>query len=145
MPNLPLSKDFAMSSSLCLGSGAPFSWLLLSLRYQQKRHLLRGLEDSFSVPAHPTPLFCFLQGAQHRNQRVHCPFISLLAHHLPLSFSPFLTKRMRTELCFVHCCCCCSVTKSCLTPCDPMNCSTPGFSVHRHLPEFAQTHVRRVQ
>ena len=23
---------------------------------------------------------------------------------------------------------CCSVTKSCPTPCDPMNCSTPGFS-----------------
>ena len=25
---------------------------------------------------------------------------------------------------------CCSVAKSCLTPCDPMNCSLPGFSVY---------------
>ena len=25
--------------------------------------------------------------------------------------------------------------------CDPMNCSTPGFSVLHYLPEFAQTHV----
>ena len=25
--------------------------------------------------------------------------------------------------------CCCSVTKSCPTLCDPMNCSTPGFPV----------------
>ena len=25
-----------------------------------------------------------------------------------------------------------------------MNCSTPGLSVHHHLPEFTQTHVHRV-
>ena len=36
---------------------------------------------------------------------------------------------------------CCSVTKSCLTLWDPMNCSTPGFPVLYCLPEFAQTHV----
>ena len=35
----------------------------------------------------------------------------------------------------------CSVTKSCLTLCDPMNCSTPGFSFLHYLMEFAQTHV----
>ena len=27
--------------------------------------------------------------------------------------------------------------------CDPMDCSTPGFPDCHHLPEFAQTHVRR--
>ena len=37
--------------------------------------------------------------------------------------------------------CCGSVTQSCLTLCDPMDCSTPGFPVLYHLPEFAQTHV----
>ena len=37
--------------------------------------------------------------------------------------------------------CCCSVTKSSLTLCDPVNCSTPGFPVLHSLPEFAQTHV----
>ena len=31
-------------------------------------------------------------------------------------------------------CCCCSVAKSCLTLWDPMDCSTPGSSVLRHLP-----------
>ena len=36
---------------------------------------------------------------------------------------------------------CCSVTKSCLTLCDPMDYSTPGFPVLHGLPEFAQTHV----
>ena len=33
---------------------------------------------------------------------------------------------------------CCSVPKSCLTLCNPMNCSTPGFLIPHHLPEFAQ-------
>ena len=37
-----------------------------------------------------------------------------------------------------------SVTQSCLTLCDPMNCSTPGCPVHHQLPEFTQTHVHRV-
>ena len=40
--------------------------------------------------------------------------------------------------------CCCSVTKLCLILCDPMDCSTPGFPVLHHLPEFAQTHVHWV-
>ena len=34
-----------------------------------------------------------------------------------------------------------SVTQSCLTLCNPMNCCTPGFPVLHHLSEFAQTHV----
>ena len=40
--------------------------------------------------------------------------------------------------------CCCSVTKSCLTLCDPTDCSTPGSSVLHYLLEFAQIHVHRV-
>ena len=38
-------------------------------------------------------------------------------------------------------CCCFSVTKSCPTLCDPMDCSMPGFIVLHCLPEFAQIHV----
>ena len=37
-----------------------------------------------------------------------------------------------------------SVTQSCPTLCDPMNCSTPGLPVHHQLPEFTQTHVHWV-
>ena len=37
-----------------------------------------------------------------------------------------------------------SVAQSCPTLCDPMNCSTPGLPVHHQLPEFTQTHIRRV-
>ena len=35
-----------------------------------------------------------------------------------------------------------SVTQSCLTLCDPMDCRTPGLPVPHQLPEF--THVHRV-
>ena len=37
-----------------------------------------------------------------------------------------------------------SVTQSCPTLCDLMNCSTPSFPVHHQLLEFTQTHVHRV-
>ena len=37
-----------------------------------------------------------------------------------------------------------SVTQSCPTLCDPMNCSTPGLPVHHQLPELTQTHVHCV-
>ena len=33
-----------------------------------------------------------------------------------------------------------SVAHSCLTLCDPVDCSTPGLPVHHQLPEFTQTH-----
>ena len=37
-----------------------------------------------------------------------------------------------------------SVTQSCLTLCDPMGCSTPGFPVHHQFLELTQTHVHWV-
>ena len=37
-----------------------------------------------------------------------------------------------------------SVTQSCPTLWNPMDCSTPGFPFHHQLPELAQTHVHRV-
>ena len=37
-----------------------------------------------------------------------------------------------------------SVAQSCPTLCNPMDCSTPSFSVHHQLPELAQTHVHQV-
>ena len=37
-----------------------------------------------------------------------------------------------------------SVTQSCPTLCDPMNCSTPSLPVHHQLPESTQTHVHCV-
>ena len=45
--------------------------------------------------------------------------IPVLLNHCFISF-------IRVFMCF---CCCCSVAKSCLTLCDPMDCSTPGLPV----------------
>ena len=40
--------------------------------------------------------------------------------------------------------CCCIATKSCLTLCNPIDCSMPGYSVLHCLLEFAQIHVHWV-
>ena len=37
-----------------------------------------------------------------------------------------------------------SVAQWCLTLCNPMDCSTPGFPVHHQLPDATQTHVHWV-
>ena len=37
-----------------------------------------------------------------------------------------------------------SVAQSCLTLCNPTDCSMPGLPVHHQLPEFTQTHVHWV-
>ena len=39
---------------------------------------------------------------------------------------------------------CSSAVQSCPTLCNPMDCSTPGFSVHHQLLDLAHTHVYRV-
>ena len=59
------------------------------------------------------------------------------------SFRGSSQSRDQTQVSSISClgCCCCSVAQSCPTLCDPMNCSTPGFPVLHHLPEFVQTHV----
>ena len=38
-----------------------------------------------------------------------------------------------------------SVTQLCLTLCNTMDCSMPGFSVHQQLPELTQTDVHQVR
>ena len=47
-------------------------------------------------------------------------------------------KKPPKGFCGFLACCCCSFTELCLTLHDPMDCSTPGFPVLHHLPEFAQ-------
>ena len=41
--------------------------------------------------------------------------------------------------------CGCSIALSCLTLCDPMDCSMPGFPALHYLSEFAETHVHWVK
>ena len=58
--------------------------------------------------------------------------------HLKAKKTFFLTT---TE---IGCCCSCSAAQSCLTLCNPTDCSTPSFPVHHQLPELTKTHVHRV-
>ena len=71
-----------------------------------------------------------------REARVRTP--SPLAGSLVTGYT-FWLKHFCLTGCF-----CCSVTQSCSTLCDPMDCSTPGFPVLHYLPEFTQTHVHCV-
>ena len=50
-----------------------------------------------------------------------------------------MISNAKVKLCLVS-----SVAQSCLTLCDPMDCSTPGLPVHHQLPELTQTHIHRV-
>ena len=68
---------------------------------------------------------------QKKKKRVVC-LLTAMAHTVALEHLPLHLRRQ---------CCCCSVAQSCLTLCDPMNCSTPSLPVPHHLPEFAQVHV----
>ena len=58
--------------------------------------------------------------------------------------SVFRIRGTRVYLCGRLCCYCCSVTQSCLTLCDPVDCSMPGLPVH-HQPEITQTCVHWVR
>ena len=49
------------------------------------------------------------------------------------------TREVSIIIC--KCLCFCSVTQSCLTLCDPMDCSMKGFLVPHYLPELVQIHV----
>ena len=46
---------------------------------------------------------------------------------------------MQTWFCYIS-----SLSQSCLTLCDPMDCSMPGLPVHQQLSKTAQTHVHQV-
>ena len=57
---------------------------------------------------------------------------------------PTVTKIWRGEGGWYINCQLSSVAQSCLTLCDPIDCSMPGFLVHHQLQELTQTHVHWV-
>ena len=62
--------------------------------------------------------------------------------YLFLSLVNFFGARNLVHLLFLNCFC--SVAQSYPTLCSLMDCNTPGFPVHHHLLELAQTHVHCV-
>ena len=69
--------------------------------------------------------------------------IEPMFHMSPALAGRFFTNSTTWEALFYDGCCC-SVAQLCLTVCNPMDCSLPGFPVHHQLPELAQTHIHRV-
>ena len=65
---------------------------------------------------------------------------------LKLLWNQFLVSGSRKMKVKIHelYCCCCSVTKSCLTLCDPVDHSIPDFPVLHYFPELTQAHVHWV-
>ena len=55
-----------------------------------------------------------------------------------------LSSKVATPFYIPTCSCYCSIAQLCPTPCDSMDCSTPGFPVLYHLLKLAQTHVHWV-
>ena len=77
---------------------------------------------------------------------IHTPFHASIYISLHLLFTHSSTKPSvypYTQTPFFGYCCC-SVTKLCLTLCDPVNCCMPDFRALHCLPEFAQTHIHWV-
>ena len=89
-----------------------------------------------SMPCFPV-LHCLLKLAQ-----VHVHWVGDIHTHICSKIYLYVQKYIYISICFyfyVR-----SVAQSCLTLCDPMNCSTPGLPVHHQLPEFTQTHIHWV-
>ena len=67
----------------------------------------------------------FLQGSSWPGDRTWVSYVSCMADGF------FTTSAASVS----------SVSQSCPTLCEPMDCSTPGLPVHHQLLEFTQTHV----
>ena len=136
-----------------------FNGIFLSQKKKQNWVIYRDVDGSLLFISiqlwrgHPSSPFTKAGGRlfRFRTLQVGCVVFLVLSSSGPnpslRSFS-FVVRKVRElgeEKIFLpkgQCCChCCGVAKSCLTLCDPMDCSTPDFLVLHHLLEFARTCV----
>ena len=74
---------------------------------------------------------------------VYLPFRNATPVGLGLTWGPLFTVTFLKALSLnavTFCGCCCSVAPSCLTLCNPLNFSTPGFPVLHHLLDWVCSH-----
>ena len=97
----------------------------LELNIEQQTGSKLGKEYVKAVYCHPAYYLTYMQTTS-------CKILGWMKHKLE--------SRLQGEISVQFS----SITQSCLTLSDPMDCSTPGFPVHHQLPELTQTHVHRV-
>ena len=78
----------------------------------------------------------FYRGSSEPRDWAHVFCISCIGRQILYHCATWEAQILYTVLCLV--------AQLCLTLCNPMDCSTPGFPVHHQLPEFTQTHVHWV-
>jgi len=103
-------------------------------------HWLPGFSGLWTWTGAPAPWLQVLELVSFHNHMIQCLIIYLSVNHL--SFYVYIYPYIYGS---IYPFCCCSVTKLCLTLCEPMDCSTPGSSVLHSLLELAQIHDNWVQ
>ena len=110
-----------MYTLLYVKSNLIFYFCIIENKNYKTRYFCFG-----SIPVHLYTIFHDLYFILHLE-----PYLYLCQFPSPGSIFFFLINSVQFS----------SVALSCVTLCDPMNCSTPGLPVHHQLPEFTQTHV----
>ena len=90
-----------------------------------------GWEDPWRRKWQPTPVFLSEKSMDRGTWRA-------IVHEVTKSWTQLSNKERMYSVQFS------SVTQSCPTLCDPLDCSTPGLPIHHPLSEFTQTHVHWV-
>ena len=124
--------------------GTPLKGNLLTARTQGGRHLWDWPAcTSTPAPRRYSSLLGALYTLHHKTGYLRkAPWMLFVLLEARGMCSEYLAKELKqTDWQSI---CCCSVTKSSLTLCDPMDCSTPGFPIHHQLTELAQPHVHQV-
>ena len=123
---MTLSSTWSCSLELKTDRGVPQLGLMgLGLRACPSPHL--SLSDLISKMEHNHVILMIIRVSYFwKNKKFHVTFYSACDREA------------------FECHCCCSVTQLCLTPCNPIICSVPGFPVLHYVLEFVQTHVHWV-
>ena len=118
-----------------------FLQLPLGLHNSAKAWLPSGMWDLSFLIMDRACVFCIGKWILNHSTTRGVPVFSLF--FFSYTHTPDLNQQHRLPKILGHvmATCCCSVSQSCPTLCNPMDCSTPGLHVPYHLQEFAQTHI----
>ena len=129
---VPWTARRSNQSILKISPGCSLEGMMLKLKFQYFGHLMRRVDSLEKT------LMLGGIGGRRRRGRQRMRWLNGITDSMDLISQTDLPQTDPFSMCIS------SVTQSCLTLCDPMNHSTPGFPVHHHLPEFTQTHVHRL-